>query len=728
MTTAASAARGDPWTREALLPLYAPRSIAIVGASMRPGSFGARTLANLAAYDGRIHLVNARYDTIDGRPCHASVRVLPEVPDLVVITTPAPTVEEVLEDCIAAGVPAAIVYASGFAETGDPEDAARQDRLATRAAEAGLRLLGPNCVGMLDYVSGARVTFAGVPAGRVTEGPAIGLICQSGALGFALAQAMDRGVAFSHVLSCGNSADVDVADWISALADDPHCSVIACAFEGAPDPRRFLAAAERAWARDKPLVVFKLATGEEGAVAAMSHTGSLAGSHAAWTALFDRAGAIVVEDFDALVETAAFFAKAPAPDASGVAVLSGSGGAAIMAADCAETEGVALPQPSEAVRARLRAGLPPFVQPRNPVDATAQIINDMSALLDCADALLGDPAFGTLVFGYPYAYDTATARQPHLSALAARHGKPICLVWLTQLLEGPGTREAEADPNLVVFRSMRRCFRTLRAWHDRGARRRQPVRSALATYDRDRVRALFTDAGPGPLGEGPSKAILAACEIALPQGGRAADAAGAAELAERIAGPVAIKIDSPDIPHKTEAGGVMLGVTGPEAAAEAFQRVLTRCRAAAPGARITGVTVEEMIPPGVEVIIGIRDQEGFGPTVTVGLGGVFTELLRDTRTVLAPVDISEALAMLRGLRGARVFNGFRGAPPIDLVAVAGVVATLSQLAADSGGRLAEFEVNPLICLPDRAVAVDGMAVLAPPPAGKSAPARGGLRP
>ncbi|AFK55101.1 CoA-binding protein [Tistrella mobilis] len=312
MTTAASAARGDPWTREALLPLYAPRSIAIVGASMRPGSFGARTLGNLDAYDGRIHLVNARYDTIDGRPCHASVGVLPEVPDLVVITTPAPTVEEVLEDCIAAGVPAAIVYASGFAETGDPEDAARQDRLATRAAEAGLRLLGPNCVGMLDYVSGARVTFAGVPAGRVTEGPAIGLICQSGALGFALAQAMDRGVAFSHVLSCGNSADVDVADWISALADDPHCSVIACAFEGAPDPRRFLAAAERAWARDKPLVVFKLATGEEGAVAAMSHTGSLAGSHAAWTALFDRAGAIVVEDFDALVETAAFFAKAPA--------------------------------------------------------------------------------------------------------------------------------------------------------------------------------------------------------------------------------------------------------------------------------------------------------------------------------------------------------------------------------------------------------------------------------
>mgnify|MGYP003653134400 CR=1 FL=1 len=244
-------ARSTPYTGDDLRPLYAPRSIAIVGASPRPGSFGDRTLANLSSFDGRIHLVNAKYTDISGRPCHPTLASLPEIPDMVVITTPAPTVEAVVEDCIACGVPSAV-----------------QARRARRAAESGLRLLGPNCVGLLDYVGGARVTFAGVPEGRVTGGPAIGLICQSGALGFALAQAMDRGVAFSHVLSCGNSVDIDVADWISVLADDPHCTVIACAFEGVAEPGRFLAAAARAWACRKPLVGFKLATGEDGAAGA----------------------------------------------------------------------------------------------------------------------------------------------------------------------------------------------------------------------------------------------------------------------------------------------------------------------------------------------------------------------------------------------------------------------------------------------------------------------------
>lgn len=705
--------RRAPYSRDDLLPLFAPRSIAVIGASPRAGSFGGRTVENLAGYDGALYLVNEKYQQIGDRPCYASLVDLPEVPDLAVLTTPAASTEALLEDCIAAGVPAVMVYASGFSEVATDAGRAMQARLAARAAEAGVRLLGPNCVGLLNYTSGARITFAGTPEGRLEGGPAIGLICQSGALGFALVQAMERGVGFSHVLSCGNSADVDVADWVAALADEPSCSAIACAFEGVADPLKFLAAAKIAWARNKPLVVYKMAVGEEGAAAAMSHTASLAGSAELWQALFDKGGAVAVEDFDALIETAWFFAKAPEPTAEGAAMLSGSGGAAIMSSDFAEIAGVPMPQPGPEALERLKALLPPFVPARNPCDVTAGVINDMETLLSCADALLGDPAYGALIYGYAYAYETATARQPHLSALAARHGKPIVYVWLTQLLEGPGSAEAESDPNVMVFRSMRRAFDTLRVWADRGARRARGEAAIAApeVAGRDAAEAILAGASGRALGERASKQILAAYGVAVPGERLVTDASGAVAAAEAFGTPLAMKVDSPDILHKSDAGGVVLGVEGGPEARAAYEQIMAACRAAYPEARIDGVLMQEMVPQGLELIAGFRNAEGFGPVLTVGLGGVLTEVLGDTVSALAPVGEAEAERMLRRLRGARLLDGYRGAPPVPVTQIARVVAALSQIAMDFPDRLAEFDVNPLICLPDRVVAVDGLAVL-----------------
>lgn len=704
--------RQQPYTRADLQPLYAPRSIALVGASPRAGSFGERTQANLRSFTGALYPVNARYPEINGVPCHASLQGLPEVPDLVILAVPAAAVEGVVDECIALGVPSALIYASGFAETAAAADIVAQQRMLAKARAAGMKLLGPNCVGLLNYVIGARATFAGVPEGKADGRAAIGLISQSGAMGFALAQAMDRGVAISHVLSCGNSADVDVADWIQALADDPDCAVIACAFEGMQDATRFRQAARYAWARDKPLIVFKLATGTEGAAAAMSHTGSLAGSNAQWNAVFEDTGAVVVQDFEDLMETAAFFAKTRAATAPGVAVLAGSGGAAIIAADCAEEAGVPLPQPSPDAERALRAAIPPFVQPRNPCDVTAQVINDKQALLASADALLGDPAYGALIFCQAYAYDTATARLPDLSALSARHDKPVLIAWLTQHLEGPGTIEAEKDPHLVVFRSMRRCFQALDAWHQRAERRaRKDAPEPAVEIDITGIGALLDAAGPGQLGESDSARILSLCSIGGPKGWMLSTEDEAAEAAEAIGGALALKIDSADIAHKTEAGGVMLGVDGPDAARAAFRQIMQRGRAAHPQARINGVNVQQMIPPGLEVIVGFRHVPGFDPAITIGLGGVLTELLRDTVTVLAPVTPAEARRHLRRLRGAALFDGFRNAPAVDLDALARAVSALSQVAATFAGRIHEFEVNPLICLPDRIVAVDALAVL-----------------
>jgi len=704
--------RDLPYSRSELQPLYAPRSIALVGASARKGSFGERTQANLNCFTGTLYLVNSRYDEINDAPCHASLADLPEVPDLVVLAVPAAAVEGVIDECITIGVPAALIYASGFAETGSAKDIVVQQRMLSKARAAGMRLLGPNCVGLLNYVNGARVTFAGVPDGKADGRPAIGLISQSGAMGYALAQAMDRGVAVSHVLSCGNSADVDVADWIQVLADDPDCAVIACAFEGMQQATRFRQAARYAWKRDKPLIVFKLATGAEGAAAALSHTGSLAGSNAMWNAVFADVGAIVVQDFEALMETAAFFAKARPATAQGVAVLAGSGGAAIIAADCAEDVGVPLPQPSPRSMEALRAAIPPFVQPRNPCDVTAQVINDKAALLAAADALLGDPAYGALIFCQAYAYETATARLPDLSALSARHGKPVLIAWLTQHLEGPGTVEAERDPNLVVFRAMRRCFQALDAWRLRAQRRaHESAKIPMGMVNVKGIEALVDASGAGQLGESEAARILALCGIAGPESYQVQTEDQAAAAAGRIGGKLVLKVDSPDIAHKTEAGGVVLGIEGPDEARAGFGQIMQRCRAAYPQARINGVNVQQMVPPGLEVIVGFRHVPGFDPTITIGLGGVLTELLRDTVTVLAPVSPFDARRHLRALRGAALLDGFRNQPPVNIEALSRAISALSQVADRFAGRILEFEVNPLICLADRVVAVDALAVL-----------------
>ena len=337
--------RRGVYSREQLTRLLHPQSIAVIGASTRAGSFGKQVLTNMAHYTGRAYPVNSRYQTIGDHICYPNVLDLPEVPDCAVITAAREAVEEIVLDCAKAGVGGAIIFASGYAETAKEDRIAQQERLAAIARETGLRIVGPNCIGVVNAMLDSRVTFMDITPIPRPERNAVGVISQSGALGMALAQGVVRGLSVSHVLTSGNSCDVDMADFVNYLATDPACASIACVFEGMATPERLLLAAENAWAVDKPLVIFKMATGEQGAAAAMSHTGSLAGSHASYRAVFQRAGAIMVDDFEALMETAAFFAKAPPPRARGVAVVAASGGAAIMATDRAEQHGVAMPQP-----------------------------------------------------------------------------------------------------------------------------------------------------------------------------------------------------------------------------------------------------------------------------------------------------------------------------------------------------------------------------------------------
>ncbi|MDE2580434.1 MAG: CoA-binding protein, partial [Rhodospirillales bacterium] len=462
--------------------LLHPRSVAVVGASVRAGSFGERVLANLVDFTGPVYAVNPRYERIGDRACYPSltaIGALGRTPvDCVVIAAAREAVEPIIHDCVAAGVGGAIVFASGYAETGKPERRAEQDRLTGITRASGLRIVGPNTIGLVNAALEARATFMTItpipPPGR----RAIGVVSQSGALGMALAQGVARGASVSHVLTSGNSCDVDMADYIAYLAEDPGCAAIACVFEGTAEPGRVLEAAAFAAERNKPLVVYKMATGLEGAAAAMSHTGSLAGSHAAYRAAFERAGAVLVDDYERLLETAAFFAKAPAPKARGAAVLATSGGAGIMAADAAEQHGVPLPQPDAGVRAVLESHIPEFGAARNPCDVTAQVIANPESLAACAGALLGHPDYAALVYPQVYSYDATAQRVPVFDAMADKYGKPVCMVWITEFLAGPGSAEAEAAENVALFRSMSSCFAALSAWTARAARRAAPAAPA----------------------------------------------------------------------------------------------------------------------------------------------------------------------------------------------------------------------------------------------------------
>ena len=692
--------------------VLSPHSIALVGASPRVGSFGERLLTNLAGYyTGRVYLVNAKYPSLGDLPCYPSLTDLPEVPDCVAVTVPREAAEAVVLEAGRVGAGGVILYASGYAETGKQERIAEQERLGQIAAGHGLRILGPNCLGIANYPIGARITFADYPLPRPARAPAVGIASQSGALSQSLAQAIECGASVSHVFSAGNQCDVDVADLVAYLADDPNCDAIACSFEGLAHPQRLLEAAQLAWRANKPLLVNKIATGAMGAEAAVSHTGSLAGSNAAYRAAFERAGMIVVEDFEALMEAAAFFSKAPVPKAKGVAVVATSGGAAIMAADKAELHGVPLPQPSEAVRGVLEEHIPDFGSARNPCDVTAQVVNNPRSLWACAEALLSDDAYGAVVMPQPVAFDFHIPRIAALSELSHRYGKITCNVLISGWLQGPGSLEAQLDPHVALFRTMDRCFATLAAWQRYAHRRSLGARVAKRISDpgaATRAAELLNESDRPSLTEREAKAVLAAYGVPVVTEKRVGTAAEAVEAAAQLGFPVALKVESPDLPHKTEAGVIRLNLRSDDEVRHAFDIIVANARKAVSQPRIHGVLVQPMIPAGVEIMVGAKVDPLFGPLIVVGLGGTMVELLKDTAVELAPVTQIEALAMMQRLKGAPLLRGFRGSEPVDVEQLAQIICRLSELAADQRERISELDVNPLICAGRRIVAVDAL--------------------
>lgn len=698
-----------------LRKVLAPASIAVLGASNRPGAFGERALINLKQFGGRVYPVNPRYETVHDLQCYPNVAALPEVPDCAVICAAREAVEDIVVQCADAGVGGAIIFASGYAEVGLPERVAQQDRLGAIARESGLRIVGPNCIGTVNTVSDCLITFMTLTPPPKLGYRNIGLVSQSGALGFSLAQAAARGVSFSHAFTSGNSCDVDMSDLVAYLADDPDCHAIACVFEGSSHPERLLEAAKIAWQNNKPLVVFKIAKGEQGAQAAMSHTGSLAGTHATYQAALRRAGVIMVEEYEDLIDTATFFAKAKEPSGTGAAVLASSGGAAIMAADSAEVHGVPLPPPPAGLKALLESHIPDFGVANNPVDVTAQVLNMPESLNACATALLAHPEYAVMVVPVAYASPLSVARYAAFDEFSKEAGKLTCYVWANEYLAGPGAREIETADNLAFFRSMDHCFRTLAAWQWREARRKraEPTPEPLpAEGVREEAAKLIRGATSKALTEREAKEVLSLYGIPVVSEALTVNAEEAAQAAEKLGFPVVLKAESPDLPHKTEAGVIRLNLKSAAEVREAFAVIMERAQRVIPTPRVNGVLVQPMVPPGVELVVGARVDPLFGPLVVVGLGGILVELMKDTALLPAPVSRGEALEMIRSLKGVKLLEGFRNLPPVDLDRLAQVICRVSQFIADQRESVAELDVNPLICAGERIIAVDALIVRA----------------
>ena len=704
--------------------LVDPASIAVVGASETPSSFGQRTLANLAGFRGRVFGVNPKYRETVGFPCVPTLADLPVAPDCVVMCVARPLVEQTLQDAIAAGAGGAIVYASGFAETGKEERIAAQLRLVEIARAGGVPLAGPNCVGLTNVGTGAAINFMPDCGEMIRRhGGHVGIVSQSGALGYTVLQAMTRGVGIGRYYAAGNAADVDVADFVAALADDPEIRSIVCLLEGVKDGRRFLAAGRIADAAGKPLIVYKAGNTEASGKAALSHTGTLVGSVAAYRAAFDEVGAIQTDDLEAVLELASFFAKARPPRAGrGVGIMATSGGAGVINADKAEAKGLELPSLAPATRTALDAVVPDFGSVANPSDLTAEVLKTSSTFAHCLDAFVADPGFSAVVVPLVFAHPGATgARAPVLCDVAARTDCAVVAVWMNEWLEGPGSALLDADPNLMLFRSAGRCFDALRAWcdwHERRARRvaeaerRAPPGAAIAARA---IVAAGRERGTA-LGEHESKRLLGSYGIAVPREAVVATAADAAAAAADIGFPVVVKVASPDIPHKTEVGGIRLGLRDAAAVAEAASEVLHSARRHRPQARLDGVSVQAMAPPGIELVLGLQRDTQFGPLVMVGLGGVQVELLGDVATALAPITPDRARRMLQSLRGYKLLTGYRAQPAYDVAAAVDTLCRFSELAADLAGLLEEADVNPVIVGTVGAVAADALFVLAPPDA------------
>ena len=703
----------DAALRRAMRALLHPRRIAIVGASPRMGFANSiQIMLEGGGYDGEILPVNPRHEEIRGRRCYPTLDAIPGHVDLAILVVPARATLDVLEECAAKGVGAVNIIASGFGEQpDDAEGAARQRQIRDFARRTGIRVAGPNCLGNIS-VPNRMNAFSGPFDAPLPPGP-VAVVFQSGLLSYSVvAPLIDRNIGFRYVVTSGNEADLDATDFMHFFIEDDETRVIGAFIEQFRDAGKLLEVATLAAERHKPIVVLKIGRSEGGKRAALAHTGSLVGADEAADAVMRQHGIIRVDSIDELNETLAIFHANRLPRGDGLGAVFMSGGAAGLTADIAQDLGLRHPELAPETATKLAEIIPIYGAIGNPLDMTGQIWAMPGGMERVFRTLAEDPNLDVIVYGraFPSQIDIAPESAEFPSDLPERYPDKLFLIMAlaagrhrTQsYAEDVMAQPADAIGGIPFLQGAENSLRAIRSlmryatFQRERLRTPDPIPSPCARQARDLIRGT----GGRPLVEREAKRLLALYDIPVTRERLVTSADDAVDAARSIGYPVVLKIESPDIAHKTEAGGVLLGVADAAAARAGFTRVMDNARASAPGARLDGVLVQQQAGSGYELILGMTQDPDFGPVVAVGLGGVFVETLRDVALGVPPLTDRDARDMLERLRAYRVLegSGARGGAPADIDALAGIITRFGQLCVDLRDDVAEIDINPLLAL------------------------------
>ena len=698
--------------------LFEPRSIAVVGVSDdagRPGSQAVRALLKYG-YRGTIFPVNPKYREFDGLKCYGSVAEIADDIDLVVIGVPAQGVLPVLEMCAEKRVPFAVVLSGGFRESG-PQGIEREQQMLAIAKRSGLRIIGPNCLGFANLHSNVYAAFGSITREPKLQPGAVSLVTQSGGFGYSIALACsEAGIGFRHVIATGNESDVDTVELIDALLDDAETRCIVAYIEGARDGRALLDVGRRALAAGKPLVLWKAGVTEQGARAAASHTASMTGSYDFYRALFKQTGIVEIKEIHETVDNLKALAAGKYPAGRGVAVMGVSGGSAIVFADAGEPEGLELCELSGETQQRLAKVVPDIGAVHNPIDLTAGYFSagNQEKLETAVRAVLDDPNVASVCVNIATTGKAGSlAAAEVLSRVAQTTQKPIVVFSSAPSKETGDALRLFAEAKIPVLPSPSRAAKAIamlarygeaRARANSASEKEGTYEASLRPSDLPRAKTP-----KGSLSEADSKAVLAS--IGIPVTKDVLVKGLEKGVIDGMTPPFVVKIVSADIPHKTEVGGVKVGIQSRADLDAAIREVLENARHHKPDARIDGVLVSEMVRGGFELIAGVVNDIVFGPVVVVGAGGIYAELLSDSACRLAPFDEETAREMLDELRCRRILDGARGSAALDVQAASKALAALSQFAWQNRERVQEIDINPLFALPTGVVAADALLVL-----------------
>ena len=679
---------------------FSPRSVAMVGATEDLTKFGGRCMRQTIdfGFEGVVYPVNPKRETIFGQRCFASVADLPETPDHVGIVLPASAVPAALEQCAAKGVPFATVFSSGFGELGTDAGRAAQQHIIDIARAGNIRLMGPNCNGLVNFVDRFALTSTATIQGPRRAAGELGVVSQSGGAGQVnvMWRAQQAGLGVSYQVSCGNACDLDLMDYAAFMLESEATKVVAMLVESISSGARLRALAERSAQLNKPLVMVKVGRTMVGSQAAASHTGSVTGADEVCDAALRQLGIIRVDDCNELYETALLLRQQRAFAGRRVAATSISGGNLVMVADLGAALGLEWPQYQASTCAQLAQILPGFGATANPTDLTAASIGQAGAYARATEAILQDPSVDVMI---PVMTIASAEDIRSVAEVSARSTKPVALLWTGCTSNDPTlTHQALVAQGHAVYSEAQACLKAVRRamQYSEFRQRRLNAQPRLpAGINRTAARALLK-AHTGPLNEYSAKQLLSHYGIPVTQEHLAQSGEEAVDYWTRIKGPVALKVVSADILHKTEANALRLQLNSREAVAQAYEEVLAAAHHYRPEAKIEGVLVQEMVGRGHEMFIGVIRDPSFGPVITFGLGGIYVEVLKDLVFRLAPLTRSEIVEALHELRAIKLLQGVRGQPASDLEALVDCIERVSWLAADCADQIAEIDINPLM--------------------------------